>query len=70
MFLLDIGLLGAMMDLDARTVLEGNAVFTDFKGALAEQFACRSSWVESRQLAGWNRANLPVENVPTCWVGP
>jgi predicted AAA+ superfamily ATPase len=34
----DIGLLGAMSRLNARTLVEGDAVFTEFKGALTEQF--------------------------------
>ena len=34
----DVGLLGAMSDLPLSVVLEGNAVFTNFKGALAEQY--------------------------------
>lgn len=38
LFMLDIGLLGALTDLDARTLLEGNTVFTKFKGALTEQY--------------------------------
>lgn len=38
LFMLDIGLLGAFTDLDARTLLEGNTVFTEFKGALTEQY--------------------------------
>lgn len=38
LFLLDIGLLGAMVDLDAKTILEGNQFFEEFKGAISEQF--------------------------------
>lgn len=38
LFVFDIGLLGAMSGLDSRTLLEGNAVFQEFKGALTEQF--------------------------------
>ena len=38
LFMLDIGLLGALTDLDAKTLLEGNTVFTEFKGALTEQY--------------------------------
>ena len=38
LFMLDIGLLGALTDLDARTLLEGNTVFTEFKGSLTEQY--------------------------------
>ena len=34
----DIGLLGAMTKLNAKTLLHGNDVFTEFKGALTEQF--------------------------------
>ena len=34
----DIGLLGAMSKLGAKTLLHGNDVFTEFKGALTEQF--------------------------------
>ena len=32
LFFLDIGLLGASSELDARTLLEGNRVFIEFKG--------------------------------------
>lgn len=37
-FLLDIGLLIAMADLDARVIIDGNRIFTEFKGALTEQY--------------------------------
>ena len=36
-----LGLLAAMTDLDAKTLLNGNAIFTEFKGALTEQFVCQ-----------------------------
>lgn len=38
LFLLDVGLLGALSELDAKSILEGNAVFVEFKGALTEQY--------------------------------
>ena len=38
LFMLDVGLLGALSDLDAKEILEDNAIFSEFKGALAEQF--------------------------------
>lgn len=38
LFLLDVGLLGAMSDLDAASILEGNEIFREFKGALTEQY--------------------------------
>lgn len=40
-FLSDIGLLGAKSGLDPASVVEGNKVFTEFKGAMAEQFVCQ-----------------------------
>ena len=38
LFLLDVGLLGALSELDAESILEGNAIFTEFKRALTEQY--------------------------------
>jgi len=38
LFMVDMGLLGAMVDMDIKTLLEGNTVFEEFKGALSEQF--------------------------------
>lgn len=38
LFVLDIGILGALSDLDARSILDGNDIFTEFRGALAEQY--------------------------------
>ena len=37
-YLLDIGLLMAMVDLDARVIIDGNRIFTEFKGTLTEQY--------------------------------
>lgn len=41
MFLVDVGLLGAMAGLQATTILEGNRMFEEFKGALTEQYVCQ-----------------------------
>lgn len=38
LYLGDVGLLGAASDLDAVTLLEGDAMFVEFKGALTEQY--------------------------------
>lgn len=38
MFVLDIGLLGAMSGLTDRMILQGNKMFEEFKGALTEQY--------------------------------
>lgn len=41
LFVLDVGLLGAMTGLRGRTLLDGNDLFSEFKGALTEQFVCQ-----------------------------
>lgn len=38
LYSLDCGLLGALSRLDARSLVEGNAIFEEFKGALTEQY--------------------------------
>lgn len=38
LFALDVGLLAAQSYLDASTLLEGNRIFTEFKGSLTEQY--------------------------------
>jgi len=38
LFILDIGLLSAMANLDLKSILEGNSLFEEFKGALTEQY--------------------------------
>jgi uncharacterized protein len=40
-FLVDIGLLGAKSGLDPASITNGNSVFTEFKGAFAEQYVCQ-----------------------------
>ena len=41
LFTLDIGLLGCMAGLNQKTLLEGNNLFIEFKGALSEQYVCQ-----------------------------
>ena len=38
LFLLDVGLLGALSELEAQSILDGNDIFVEFKGALTEQY--------------------------------
>jgi len=51
LFLSDVGLLSAISDLDAKTLLEGNKVFEEFKGSLTEQYVFQ-------QLSGQKDAGL------------
>jgi predicted AAA+ superfamily ATPase len=41
LFALDVGLLCALSGLDASSIVDGNALFTEFKGALTEQYVCQ-----------------------------
>lgn len=41
LFVVDVGLLGCMTGLRQRTLLDGNELFTEFKGALTEQYVCQ-----------------------------
>lgn len=41
LYIVDVGLLGCMTGLRQRTLLEGNDLFTEFKGALTEQYVCQ-----------------------------
>lgn len=40
-FMLDIGLLGAMSGLSPAALVDGSSIFTEFKGALTEQYVCQ-----------------------------
>lgn len=53
LFLLDVGLLSAMTDLDVRTLIEGNRIFTEFKGAQTEQYVMQELRVNSESFIGY-----------------
>ena len=41
LFVSDVGLLGCMAGLNRQTLLDGNELFIEFKGALTEQYVCQ-----------------------------
>ena len=41
LFMVDVGLLGCMTGLRQRTLLDGDDLFVEFKGALTEQYVCQ-----------------------------
>lgn len=41
LFVVDVGLLGCMVGVHPRTLLESNSLFVEFKGALTEQYVCQ-----------------------------
>ena len=62
LFLNDVGLLGAMAGLNIRTLIEGDAIFTEFKGALAEQYVMQQlRTVTDRYIGYWTNERSTSE---------
>lgn len=61
MFMLDVGLLGAKADLSARVLLEGSAIFEEFKGALTEQYVAEQLNASGRGLYYYSTENSSGE---------
>ena len=62
LFLNDIGLLGAMAGLHVRTLIDGDALFTEFKGALAEQYVMQQLCiVKDRYIGYWTNEKSTAE---------
>lgn len=60
-YMLDIGLLAAQGELDARVLLEGNKVFEEFKGALTEQFIAQELVASGISLYYFSKENSSGE---------
>ncbi len=57
-FMSDIGLMGAMSNLPAQSLISGNALFTGFKGALTEQYVMQQLKNNSRlSIYYWSADN-------------
>ena len=62
LFVVDIGLLGAMSRLDARIILEGDRLFEEFKGALTEQYVLQQLLVTpENDIFYWSADNASAE---------
>lgn len=77
LYILDVGLLGAMAGIDARTLIEGNDIFEEFKGSLTEQYVlCQLKQCTELDIFYWSsntgtaeldfitqigRKNVPIE---------
>jgi len=69
LFLLDVGLLSAMSHLDRRILLEGDALFTEFKGSIAEQYVMQElKSIGDVELSYWGNdtGNAEVDFVLQC----
>lgn len=62
LYIVDVGLLGAMAGLDAKTLLHGNELFTEFKGALTEQFVLQQLLLQNTgSINYWATQNSRAE---------
>lgn len=62
LFVVDLGLLGAMANVDAKTLLEGNVVFQEFKGALTEQYVLQQLVINDKlSIYYWSAENASSE---------
>lgn len=59
-FAVDIGLLGAMCRLDPDTIVRGNNIFTEFKGALTEQYVLQQLKLKYEPFY-WSKPNARQE---------
>ena len=54
LFILDVGLLCALSKLPARTLIDGDKIFTEFNGSLAEQYVLQQlKTLEDMEVAYW-----------------
>ena len=62
LFVVDIGLLGAMSRLNPKIILEGNRLFEEFKGALTEQYVLQQLITEpENDIFYWSAENATSE---------
>ena len=60
LYLLDIGLLTAIGNLDQKILLEKNTILTEFKGALTEQYVCQQLKIKN-EIYYWAMPNSMAE---------
>jgi predicted AAA+ superfamily ATPase len=55
-FIHDVGLLSSMSEIDVKTLLEGNRIFSEFKGALTEQYVKQEMIAKGISLYYWSNS--------------
>ena len=62
LFIVDTGLLGTMAGLDEKTLLEGDNIFTEFKGALTEQFVLQQlKSMKDISIFYWSKSKAEID---------
>ena len=60
LYLMDVGLLGALSNLSAKTIIDGDRIFTEFKGSLTEQYVLQQLKSETKKSINYwtSRSNV------------
>ncbi len=62
LFIFDVGLLAAMSGVSAKTIIDGNVIFEEFKGALTEQFVLQQlRSLSLRSIYYWSASKSSAE---------
>ncbi len=61
LFILDLGLLGALVDVSAREMLTEENFFVEYKGAFTEQFIAQEMLASNYKLYYYSKENSPLE---------
>ena len=61
LYLNDVGLLAAMGNIPAKTLIEGNRIFEEFKGALTEQYVAQELSARNYELYYYSSSNSGME---------
>ncbi|MFA6923775.1 MAG: ATP-binding protein [Bacteroidales bacterium] len=61
-YLVDVGLLGAMGNIDIKTIIDGNYIFREFKGAMTEQYVLQQlKYCEKLSIYYWSTEKSTAE---------
>lgn len=61
LFMLDLGLLGALSDVDSKDVLVNNTAFTEYKGAFTEQYVLQELKSTDRKIYYYSKERSELE---------
>lgn len=61
LFILDLGLLGAMVDVSAKDVLVNNSAFVEYKGSFTEQYVLQELITFNRNIYYYSKENSTLE---------
>lgn len=61
LYIVDVGLLGALSNLKAKTIIDGNNIFTEIKGSLTEQYVLQQLKTSIQSIHYWSSKSYVAE---------